>query len=269
MRARLLPRDWSGIRRARRPASARARCIGCRRPIDVVMLHEHGCRQHNIGHSSSLGHELLVHADEQIVARKAALDRILIGRDRDRIGVLDQQRRHRRPAEQRVRLAFQDCADARLIEHAHLRIEVIDRLDDVLVPVKDRSVIVESAAAFVAPGAGDGGNATRRMHVDGAVARAGKAVAEPKEGALVGGDEPCKFLDRLHRTSGDGRGPLRRPRLHMRLQFARHVGVAVEIIPVGGAVAEQAMHHRTGQRAVGAGLDQHREIGLLHGAVLM
>ncbi len=53
----------------------------------------------------------------------------------------------------------------------------------------------------------------------------------------------------------------------MRLQLARRVGVFVEIIPVGLAVAEQAMHHRAGERAVAAGLHQHRQIGLLHGAV--
>ena len=50
----------------------------------------------------------------------------------------------------------------------------------------------------------------------------------------------------------------------MRFEFARRVGIALEIIPVGFAVAEQAMHHRAGQRAVGAGPDQHGEVGLLH-----
>ena len=53
----------------------------------------------------------------------------------------------------------------------------------------------------------------------------------------------------------------------MRFQLARRVGVLVEIVPVRLAVAEQAMHHRAGERAVGAGLHHHREIGLLHRAV--
>ena len=63
-----------------------------------------------------LGHELLVHADEQILARKAALDPLLLGRDRDRVGVLDEQRRDRRPARERIALAAQDrrrCATGR------------------------------------------------------------------------------------------------------------------------------------------------------------
>ena len=156
---------------------------------------------------------------------------------------------------------------AGLIEHPHRRIERVQRLDHALVPVIDRAVIVEGAAALMRPRAGDRGNAARRMHVDRAVARAGKAVAEPEEGALVGGDQPCEFLDGLDRAAGDRGGPLRRPRLHMRFEFARRIGVAIEIIPVGSAVAEQAMHDRAGQRAVGAGLNQHRKIGLLHGAV--
>ena len=50
-------------------------------------------------------------------------------------------------------------------------------------------------------------------------------------------------------------------RAQMRFELARRVGVAFEIVPVGFAVAEQAVHHRAGQRAVGAGPDQHRQIG--------
>ena len=52
----------------------------------------------------------------------------------------------------------------------------------------------------------------------------------------------------------------------MRFEFSRRIGVTFEIIPVGVAVAEQTMHHRAGERAVGAGPDQHRQVGLLHGA---
>ena len=64
--------------------------------IDVVVLEKHGRRQDDVGHDRGLGHELLVHADEQIVARKAALDPFLVGGDRDRVGVLDQERGDRR-----------------------------------------------------------------------------------------------------------------------------------------------------------------------------
>ena len=40
--------------------------------VDVVMLEERRRRQHDVGHRRGLGHELLVDADEEIVARKAA-----------------------------------------------------------------------------------------------------------------------------------------------------------------------------------------------------
>ena len=70
--------------------------------VDVVVLEEHGRRQHDVGHLRRLGHELLVHADEQILAREAALDPFLVGRDRHRIGVLDEHRRDRRSAAQRI-----------------------------------------------------------------------------------------------------------------------------------------------------------------------
>ena len=63
--------------------------------IDVVVLEKHGRRQDHVGHAGGLGHELLVHAHEQVLARKAALDAILLGRDRDRVGVLDQERGNR------------------------------------------------------------------------------------------------------------------------------------------------------------------------------
>ena len=50
----------------------------------------------------------------------------------------------------------------------------------------------------------------------------------------------------------------------MRLQFVRAVGVLREIVPVGMAVAEADMHHRAGERRVGAGLEAEADIGLLH-----
>ena len=58
--------------------------------VDVVVLEEHGRRQHDVGHLRRLGHELLVHADEQVLAREAGLHLALLGRDLHRVGVLDE-----------------------------------------------------------------------------------------------------------------------------------------------------------------------------------
>jgi hypothetical protein len=50
-------------------------------------------------------------------------------------------------------------------------------------------------------------------------------------------------------------------------ELARRIGILVEIVPVGFVVAEQAVHHRAGERAVGAGADQYRQIRLPHRSV--
>ncbi len=107
------------------------------------------------------------------------------------------------------------------------------------------------------------------MHVGGAVARAAEAIAEAEIGALALGDELGERLDGLDRTAGDLRRPFGRTRAHMLLELARRVGVFFEILAVRKAIAEQAVHHRAGERAVGAGAHQHGEVGRLHRAVLV
>ena len=58
--------------------------------IDVVMLHEHRRGQHQIGHGGGFGHELLMHAHEQILTRETAPDAVGIGGDGHGICVLNQ-----------------------------------------------------------------------------------------------------------------------------------------------------------------------------------
>ena len=58
--------------------------------VDVVVLHEHRGRQHDVRPARRLGHELLVRADEQIVAGEAAADAVAVGADGQRVLVLDQ-----------------------------------------------------------------------------------------------------------------------------------------------------------------------------------
>ena len=77
---------------------------------------------------------------------------------------------------------------------------------------------MEGAAAFVRPGAGDGRDAERRVHVGRAVALAREAIAEAEEGALVAPDQRGEFLDRCDGEAGDGARPLRRARLEMGLE---------------------------------------------------
>ena len=106
--------------------------------IDVVMLEEHGGRQHDVGELGRVGHELLVHAGEQVVAQEALLHQPLLRRDIGRIGVLDQHRRHRRPADRaRLGVAGQHRADARLVEMADARIAQRRAFELALVELED------------------------------------------------------------------------------------------------------------------------------------
>ena len=86
--------------------------------IEIVVLHEHGRRQHDVGHLGRLGHELLVHHHEQVFAGKALAHQRLLRRHRHRIGVLDQHRLDRRAVLQRHGIAGQDAPDPGLVEHS-------------------------------------------------------------------------------------------------------------------------------------------------------
>ena len=237
--------------------------------VDVVVLEEHRRRQHDIGMARGVGEELLVDAGEQVLARKAAPHLLLIGRDDHRVGVLDQHRLDRAAALQRLGLAGEDRADPRLIEPADARIARVEPLDQGLVELVDAAVGMQRAAALVRPGSRDGGNAHRGVHVRGAVALAREAVAEPEERALVAADQRRESFDVLDGEPRDRARPARIARAHMRLEPLRIVGMARHVVAVGPAVAEQHMHHRAGERAVRAGLQPQRQIGLPHRLVVV
>ena len=112
---------------------------------------------------------------------------------------------------------------------------------------------MEGTAALVPPGAGDGGDRGGRVHVHGAVALARESVAETEIGPLRFADEAGKGLDLPGGKPGDRRCPFGRTGLQMRFQAGRVVRVTVEIVAVGEAVAEQDVHDRAGERAVGPG----------------
>ena len=164
--------------------------------IDVVMLEEHRRGQHDIGELGRVGHELLVHAGEEVVAQKALDHQPLLRRDVHRIGVLDQHRRHRRAAIERVRRVHQHRADPRMIEIADIRIAQPGAFEQALVELEDVGVGVERAATLILPAAGHGSDRQRRVHVDRAVALAGEAVAEAEVGSLAS----CRRVARRPRS---------------------------------------------------------------------
>ena len=66
------------------------------REVEVGVLQEGGRRQQDVGVVGGVGLELLEHDGEQILAAQAAQHRVLIGRDRRGVGVVDHHRLHRR-----------------------------------------------------------------------------------------------------------------------------------------------------------------------------
>ena len=235
--------------------------------VEIVVLQKHRRRQDDVGGARRLGHELLVHGDEQVLALKAAADLVLIGRDRGRVGALHEQRLDRRAALERVGLAAEDRADARLIERAGFRIAELGAFEQALVEMEDGVAVVEGAAAFVLPRPSYRGDAGRGMHVRRAVAAAREAVAEAEICALPRADDMGELFDVVGRQTGDIRCPFRGAGGEMRLELGRSVGVAREVVAVGQSIAEKHIHDRAGKRTVRAGPEAEREIGLLHGGV--
>ena len=207
--------------------------------IDVVMLEEHGGRQDDVGQLRRVGHELLVHAGEEVLAAKSLDHQPLLGCDIGGVGVLDEQRRHRRAAVERRGIAGEDRADARLVEVADARIDEAAAFEQALVELEDARIGVEGATALISPGPGDGRDGKCCMHGDGAVALPGEAVAEAEEGPLRRAHQPGEGLDLVDGKAGDGGRPFRRPRAQMRLQPGRIVGVPLHIGAVGMTVAKQ------------------------------
>ena len=234
--------------------------------IDVVMLEEHGGGEHDVGEFRRLGHELLVDAGEEILPRQPLLHLRLVGCDRGRIGVLHEQHLDRRAALEVISVAQQHRADAALVKNADAALLDVEALDHRLVDAIHAAVRMEGTAALMLPRARHHRNAGDRMHVGRPVARAREAIADAEVAPLRLADECREGLDVGGRNVADLRGPFRSFRLEVLREVLGRVGEFLEIGPVGMAVAEQHMHHRAGERPVGAGADQHLDVRLPHGA---
>ena len=191
---------------------------------------------------------------------EAAADAVAVGADRQRILVLDQQSMHLRPIAQFRPIPRQHAPDPAHVEFADGAVARIEPLDQRLVDVVHAAVRPQRAAALVLPGAGDGRQAGHRVHVRRAVAAARETVAATDVAALGAAIQRREFFDLLHRQAGDRRRPLGAARLQMHLQRVGIVGVARHVGAVGVAVAERHVHHRAGQRAVGAGARRQMQV---------
>ena len=231
--------------------------------IDVVVLHEHRRRQHDVGEQRRLGHELLVYADKKIVAEKAPTHAVAVRCDHGGIRVLDQHGVDRRSATKRFAIPGQHARDPAHIQLTNREIAGIQPLDQRLVPAIDVAVAPERPAAFMAPGARDRRQAAHREQTRRAVAGAGKPVSHADIAALRGAVELGESLDRLHRKPGNPAGPFRSARSQMRLQRVGAVGVSRHVGAVGISVPKRDMHDGAGQRAVRARARREMEVGRL------
>ena len=233
--------------------------------VDVVVLDEHRRGQDHVGDLRRLGHELLVHADEEVLAGEALVDQPQLRRDHHRVRVLDEHRGHRGAVAQVPPVAGEDGPDAGLVEHPDSRVPHVQPLDERPIPVVDRPVVVERAAPLVPPGARHRRDAQGRVHVDRAVSLAREPVAEPEEGPGGRADHLRQGLDRIGRDPGDRGRPLGGLARQMGFELGRAVGVALEVLPVRMAVPEEHVHQGARERAVGTGPHADQEVRLLRG----
>ena len=234
--------------------------------INVVMLQEHRRRQHDIGEFGGVGHELLMHAQEKILAPETGVDFHGLRRDHRRVGVLDDHRGDRRALFDDRVLAHQDRADARHVEHTHRRVLHVEALDQGLIEGAGVNipVVVKGAATAHRPFAGDRRQTGHRVQLLRAVTRAGKAVANPDKGLFGASIEMREVDNPLGRDAGDRFRPFRGFIGQMGLEFLGVGGEIGEIIAVGETVAEQHMHQRAGERHVGTRPQDIGVVGGLH-----
>ena len=140
--------------------------------VEIIVLEKGRRRQHDVGHRCGLGHELLMDANEQVIAGEALANESQFGGDDHRIGILDEQRGDRRPVAEIAAVAGQDWADAGLVEDAGRSVENIEPFDQGKVEREEAMVRLERTTAFVLPRAGHRRQASYREQLRRAVARA-------------------------------------------------------------------------------------------------
>ena len=94
--------------------------------VEIVVFEKRRGRQNDVRHRRGFGQELLVDADEQIVAGKTPAHEPRFRCDDHRVGVLDKERCDRRPVAEVATVARQDRPDARLVEDAGRRVEQVE-----------------------------------------------------------------------------------------------------------------------------------------------
>ena len=87
--------------------------------VEIVVLEERRRGQHDVGHLRRFGEELLMDADEEIVAREALAHLEMLGGHHHRVGVLHEHGGDRRAVAEIGGIAGEHRTDARHVELAH------------------------------------------------------------------------------------------------------------------------------------------------------
>jgi hypothetical protein len=140
------------------------------RGVKIVVLEKRRGGQHDIGERRGLGHELLVHAREQVFAGQAGMYFVQFRADHRRVGVLDQQRGDGRTVLERFGISSQDRPEARLIEVPHRAVDHVEAFDQRAVERIDPGMAIERATAGVLPRSSHCRHAAHCVHVRRAVA---------------------------------------------------------------------------------------------------
>ncbi len=218
--------------------------------VDVEVLRLHRRRQDDVGIQRGVGHPLLEHDREQILAREAGVHARVIGVAGGGVRVEDDERRDGRVVGLEQRLA-----EARHVDRARRRRAEVGRNRDAA-----RADAAEMAARHAQEAAADVPEVTgqRGQCQDRAHRRAGAAVAlqpepEPDRRRPRVREAPPERDHALDRQAADPGRALDGPLGQARLELGPALGVALEPVAILGALVEHDAHEAERERGIRAG----------------
>ena len=232
--------------------------------VEVLELRRGG--QHDVGVVDGIGREVLEHDREQVVAREAGRDTARVGRDRDRIRVVDDQRVDALEAG-----AFgtqQIVADGRHVDGARCASrEQVGTRQRGAIDTAGAGGRQEDAAGRMPKRPDQRRQAAHVAHGHAATVRPLHAVVDADQRPVAGSCcTPVVGRQRLDvggLDAAEGRDALRREVGDARLQRREADRVPRHVVVVDPAVADQHVHQTERERAVGAGQQRDMRVALL------
>ena len=223
------------------------------------MLEGGGRGQHDIGVVHRVGGKELVDHREEVLAAQALHDLVLLGSDRRRVRVVDEEGLHRRGEA----LVGEGTPELAHVEGPGARRREVGALEN-LRPHRERARGGEQhASPHVAPGPRHRGQARDRPHRHPPAGVAVQAVVETDGRGPRGAVGSRKPLDFGFGQAGDRRGPRGRPFLRPLLELGGALGVAIEVVLVLEPVTKDHVHHAEGEGRIGSGEEGEVTIGVL------